>query len=94
MRRAGLAFALEYVHSEDHATNYVDIGPVSKAVNLLAVFLAEGPGSASLAKHVARIDDYLWVAEDGACVARRAGALQCGTAALGQLSLRGTTADA
>lgn len=29
-RRAGCAFALEYVHAEDLQTNYVDIGPVNK----------------------------------------------------------------
>jgi hypothetical protein len=30
IRRAGLAFALEYLEAEDFQTNYVDIGPVNK----------------------------------------------------------------
>ena len=32
LRRAGTAFALEYVEAEDHATNFVDIGPVRKRI--------------------------------------------------------------
>ena len=43
----------------------MDIGPVNKAVNMLAVALASGRDSAALQRHIARIDDYLWVAEDG-----------------------------
>ena len=30
LRRAGMAFALEYCEAEDGATNYIDIGPVNK----------------------------------------------------------------
>jgi len=64
-RAAGCAFALEYVRAEDEATNYIDIGPVNKVANMLAVWFAEGGASPAFARHVGRLDDYLWVAEDG-----------------------------
>ena len=69
--RAGMAFALEYVRAEDEATNFVDIGPVNKVVNMLVAWHAGGgaAGAAAaggaFARHLARVDDYLWVAEDG-----------------------------
>lgn len=63
--RAGMSFALAYLQAEDVQTNYVDIGPVNKVVNMLAVFYAHGAESEAFRRHVARIDDYLWVAEDG-----------------------------
>ena len=64
-RAAGLRFALEYCEAEDVATNFIDIGPVIKVVNMLVAAMAHGRDSPELARHVARLDDYLWVAEDG-----------------------------
>ena len=59
--------------AEDLATNYVDIGPVSKVLNMLCTLHQSppasgnphGPVTADLLRHVGRLDDYLWVAEDG-----------------------------
>lgn len=38
---------------------------MNKVINMLAVFYAHGRESEAFKRHVARIDDYLWVAEDG-----------------------------
>jgi len=67
MRRKALEFVIEYIHAEDAQTNYVCIGPVNKALNMLAVFVDGGMSTKTEAfqRHVPRIDDYLWVAEDG-----------------------------
>jgi squalene/oxidosqualene cyclase-like protein len=107
LRRRGLAFALSYMEAEDAQTNYICIGPVNKALNMLCAFAAaEDPdaacvpgdgGSAStqgaadqgpcrdagrtddapdppsrgqrrweaFQRHVQRVPDYLWIAEDG-----------------------------
>ena len=34
--------AIEYIHAEDEQTNYIDIGPVNKAMNMLCVWIAAG----------------------------------------------------
>ena len=34
LRRRGLAFAVEYMHAEDLQTNFIDIGPVNKVLNM------------------------------------------------------------
>lgn len=66
LRAAGIKYAMEYMKSEDIQTNWICIGPVNKVLNMLCVWVDNGLApSDSFYKHVARLDDYLWVAEDG-----------------------------
>ena len=72
LRRAGLAFALEYMRAEDLQTNFVDIGPVNKTMNMLSMYASACDNKDSnpaatyeFQMHALRVDDYLWVAEDG-----------------------------
>eukprot|EP00667_Euglena_gracilis_P002199 EG_transcript_2200 len=65
-RRAGLRYCQDYMEAEDVQTNYVDIGPVNKVMNMLAAWHAAGMAiSPALRRHFLRVPDYLWVAEDG-----------------------------
>jgi cycloartenol synthase len=64
LRRWACREVMKHVHYEDENTRYIDIGPVNKALNMLACFL-EDPTSEAFRKHIPRIKDYLWVAEDG-----------------------------
>eukprot|EP01032_Pedospumella_encystans_P013646 gene13646-15698_t len=64
-RDYSLKFVIEYIHAEDLQTNYINIGPVSKCFNMLSVFDACGAESVPFQRHIARVDDYIWVAEDG-----------------------------
>jgi hypothetical protein len=67
LRNIALGFVIDYIHEEDEQTNYVDIGPVNKALNMLSVWIDAGQNNADarFLKHLPRVDDYLWVAEDG-----------------------------
>jgi cycloartenol synthase len=67
LRNKAQAFAIEYICAEDIQTNFIDIGPVNKSLNMLAVFVKGGSklDDPLFKNHVPRIDDYLWVAEDG-----------------------------
>ena len=65
-RNAAYGFAEEYLHAEDVQTNYICIGPVNKVLNMLIAFIMNGSGAGpTFVQHCARVDDYLWVAEDG-----------------------------
>lgn len=64
LRRRALALVMDHIHHEDETTGYLTIGPVSKAIQMLAVWV-EDPKSEAFHKHVERIDDYLWEGEDG-----------------------------
>ena len=76
LRERGLAFAEDYIQAEDLQTNYICIGPVNKAMHLLCAWLSAGGDAStnaavvarrhpSFRRHLARVSDYLWVAEDG-----------------------------
>ena len=65
LRKKVLAFILDYIHAEDLQTQYLDIGPVSQAINSMCVWHAHGKDSTPFQAHVKRWYDYLWVAEDG-----------------------------
>lgn len=70
LRDLACKFAISYIHEEDEQTNYVCIGPVSKALNMLSVWVEAGANEKAnqcdaFQKHMPRLDDYLWVAEDG-----------------------------
>ena len=66
--------AARHVQYEDENTRYVDIGPVNKAMNMLVAWheakeaRARRPSvdfQSRLPKHLPRVHDYLWLAEDG-----------------------------
>jgi squalene/oxidosqualene cyclase-like protein len=67
LRQKGLEFAIDYIHAEDKQTNFIDIGPVNKALNMMSVFVDSGCNlqDERVQRHLARVEDYLWVAEDG-----------------------------
>jgi cycloartenol synthase len=67
LRTWGLDFVIDYIHAEDLQTNFVDIGPVNKALNMLAVYVHGNcdRNNENFQRHIPRVDDYLWIAEDG-----------------------------
>lgn len=67
VRKAGLRFCSEYMKAEDLQTNYIDIGPVNKALNMISAFHAANNdiNDPAVRSHMMRVPDYLWVAEDG-----------------------------
>ncbi|CAN0467089.1 unnamed protein product, partial [Ectocarpus sp. 12 AP-2014] len=67
LRKRGAEFAMEYMRAEDEQTNSVCIGPVNKAFHVLISWVDGGKKASHEAfqRHLQRVDDYLWVAEDG-----------------------------
>ena len=65
LRKKSLDYILAYINAEDEQTDFLDIGPVSQAINSICIWHAYGNDSARFKQHVARWFDYLWVAEDG-----------------------------
>ncbi|KAE8658698.1 Beta-amyrin synthase [Hibiscus syriacus] len=64
IREKALQLTMEHIHYEDENSRYITIGCVEKVLCMLACW-AEEPNSDYFRKHLARILDYLWVAEDG-----------------------------
>eukprot|EP00775_Hariotina_reticulata_P008841 gene8841-9020_t len=64
LRKTALKECMKHIHYEDENTRYVDIGPVNKVINMLCCWF-EDPDGLAFKKHLPRVYDYLWVAEDG-----------------------------
>ncbi|KAB5552009.1 hypothetical protein DKX38_009320 [Salix brachista] len=64
LRQRALDVVMQHIHHEDDASRYLCLGPVNKVLNMLCCWV-EDPNSEAYKCHLARIKDYLWVAEDG-----------------------------
>ncbi|CAN6180403.1 unnamed protein product [Urochloa humidicola] len=64
LRERALSHILEHIHYEDETTQYIGLCPVTKALNMICRWV-ENPNSDGLKRHIPRIHDYLWIAEDG-----------------------------
>ncbi|XP_073042414.1 beta-amyrin synthase 2-like [Primulina eburnea] len=64
LREKALKVTMEHIHYEDENSRYITIGCVEKVLCMLACW-AEDPDGDYFKKHLARVPDYLWVAEDG-----------------------------
>ncbi|KVH95176.1 Squalene cyclase [Cynara cardunculus var. scolymus] len=64
LRKKALETTMNHIHYEDENSRYITIGSVEKALCMLSCWV-EDPNGVSFKKHLARIPDYIWVAEDG-----------------------------
>ncbi|KAE8709034.1 Lupeol synthase [Hibiscus syriacus] len=64
MREKALKVTMDQIHYEDESSCYITIGCVEKPLCMLACWV-EDPDGDYFKKHLARIDDYVWVGEDG-----------------------------
>ncbi|XP_034695903.1 beta-amyrin synthase 1-like [Vitis riparia] len=64
LRKKALEVTMKHIHYEDENSRYITIGCVEKVLCMLACWV-EDPNGDYFKKHLARIPDYIWVAEDG-----------------------------
>jgi squalene/oxidosqualene cyclase-like protein len=64
LRLRAQRYVLEQIRREDANTDYICIGPISKLLHTL-VWHFERPRGPELARHVQRLGDYLYQADDG-----------------------------
>lgn len=56
---------LEHIRADDSFANGISIGPISKVIQMLVRWHADGPDSPAFKEHVSRVPDYLWIGKDG-----------------------------
>lgn len=64
LRQKALQVTMKHIHYEDENSRYITIGCIEKSLCMLSCWV-EDPNSDAFKKHIARVQDYLWVAEDG-----------------------------
>ncbi|GLT79001.1 hypothetical protein SLA2020_505150 [Shorea laevis] len=65
VREKALQVTMEHIHYEDENSTYITIGCVEKLVLCMLACREEDPNGDYFKKHLARVPDYIWVAEDG-----------------------------
>nr|GMD04321.1 dammarenediol II synthase-like [Ipomoea batatas] len=64
IREMAMRKAIKYMRYEAEETRYINIGCIEKCLQMMC-WWAEDPNCDEFKYHLARIPDYLWVAEDG-----------------------------
>ncbi|KAF6139088.1 hypothetical protein GIB67_010814, partial [Kingdonia uniflora] len=64
LRDKALKITMKHIHYNDENSRYFTLGCVEKVLRMLACWV-EDPKSDAFKKHLARVPDYLWMAEDG-----------------------------
>ena len=65
LRNAGVEYAYKLIVYEDENTGYQTLGPVSKMMNLVARFHAEGFESDAYRRHEEKRRDFMWLSGEG-----------------------------
>ncbi|KAK8477810.1 hypothetical protein V6N11_063585 [Hibiscus sabdariffa] len=64
LREKALKITMDHIHYEDESSRYITAACVEKVLCMLACWV-EDPNGIYFKKHLARIPDYVWIAEDG-----------------------------
>uniref|UniRef100_F6GYK0 Beta-amyrin synthase n=1 Tax=Vitis vinifera TaxID=29760 RepID=F6GYK0_VITVI len=64
LREKALETTMKHIHYEDKNNQYITMACVEKVLCMLACWV-EDPYGDSFKKHLARLPDYIWMAEDG-----------------------------
>ncbi|MBN3308394.1 ERG7 synthase, partial [Amia calva] len=65
LRKKAVEELYDHIKADDRFTKCISIGPISKTINMLVRWYADGPSSLAFQEHVSRIPDYLWLGLDG-----------------------------
>ncbi|KAG6302523.1 hypothetical protein E4U09_002790 [Claviceps aff. purpurea] len=55
----------QLVDMEDANTDYLDLAPVNAAINTVLCYIRDGPEAISVKRHLERLDECLWVTQEG-----------------------------
>ncbi|SPO06107.1 related to lanosterol synthase [Cephalotrichum gorgonifer] len=55
----------ELVDMEDANTDFADLAPVSAPLNTILCYIRDGPGSYTVRRHIERLEEFLWVKNEG-----------------------------
>jgi lanosterol synthase len=84
LRGRALKEVFEQITMEDENTFYLDVGPVNKAMNMVAVWVERGEESAEFQAHLPRVRDFLWMGPEGMMMNGTNGSQLWDTAFMGQ----------
>ncbi|KIM93937.1 hypothetical protein OIDMADRAFT_106855 [Oidiodendron maius Zn] len=58
-------WSFKLIQMEDKNTDFTNLGSVNGPLNMIACYIREGPDAYSVERHRERLEDYLWVKDEG-----------------------------
>lgn len=68
IKKRAEAWVSELVDMEDANTDYADLAPVNAPMNTLVCYVRDGPDAYSVKRHIERLEEFLWVKDEGMLV--------------------------
>ncbi|KAJ7268763.1 terpene synthase [Mycena haematopus] len=68
LQQCAVDYAYKLICMEDENTNFLDLAPVSKMMNMICRMHAEGRDSEAVARHAAGREDVMWLTREGMLV--------------------------
>ncbi|KAL6876157.1 lanosterol synthase [Trichoderma longibrachiatum] len=65
IKERGERWVSELVDMEDANTEYACLAPVNAPLNTLVCYIRDGPDAYTTKRHIERLDEYLWVKDEG-----------------------------
>ncbi|KAL7945284.1 lanosterol synthase [Trichoderma barbatum] len=65
IKERGEKWVSELVDMEDANTEYSGLAPVSAPMNTLVCYIRDGPDAYTFTRHIERLEEYLWVKDEG-----------------------------
>ncbi|KAK4445741.1 terpenoid cyclases/protein prenyltransferase alpha-alpha toroid [Podospora aff. communis PSN243] len=59
------AWSSELIDMEDRNTDYADLAPVNAAMNFVVCYARDGPDAESVRRHKERMEEFLWMKDEG-----------------------------
>jgi len=68
IKTAAEAWASELIDMEDENTDFSDLAPVNAPMNTICCYIRDGPGSYTVRRHLERLEEAIWVKDEGLLV--------------------------
>lgn len=65
LRRLAIEVAWKHIAYDDEDTDFICLGPVNKAMDMLITWIREGEQSGRFQNHLSRVDDYFFMGPEG-----------------------------
>ncbi|KAM3507803.1 hypothetical protein MY11210_007006 [Beauveria gryllotalpidicola] len=62
------AWCSQLIDMEDANTDYADLAPVNAPMNTVVCYIRDGPEAFSVKRHIERLEEFLWVKDEGMLV--------------------------
>ncbi len=68
LKKRAEAWVSELITMEDENTDYANLAPVNAPINTICCYIRDGPDSYSVRRHLERLEEFVWINDEGLLV--------------------------